>query len=132
VYSAGAGTALRVWDVVKTRDESGSAADMEKRFKSVGHTRYYEYQGTKPVFAMTLGSGMIFSAGGDRVVRQHDAATGNLVRELSGHTDWIQALAIHPASNRLASGSFDGEVRVWDVTTGTVVVVFKAAPGLAP
>ncbi|MCE9566908.1 MAG: PQQ-binding-like beta-propeller repeat protein [Planctomycetes bacterium] len=130
-YSVGAGLAVRAWNPVKAHDENGSAADMEERFKNVGHTRYLEYKGERPSFGLVVGGGQVFSAGGDKVVRQHDAASGKLVREYAGHADWIYSLAVHPATERIASGAFDGEVRICDTKTGDLVVSFKAAPGLA-
>jgi WD40 repeat protein len=130
-YSVGGGAAVRAWNPVKTHDENGSAADMEERFKNVGHTRYLEYAAGKPAFGLAVGGGQVFSAGGDKLVRQHDAASGKLLREFAGHADWIYSLAIHPATSRVASGAFDGEVRVCDTKTGDLVVSFKAAPGWA-
>ena len=129
VFSAGAGTAIRAWDVVKTKDENGSAADMEERFKNAGHTRYFDYNATKPVFGLALATGHVFSAGGDGLIRQHDATSGKQTREYTGHTDWVYAITVNEATNRIASGGFDGEVRVWDIKSGTPVTTFKAAPG---
>lgn len=128
-FSVGGGAAVRAWNPVKTHDENGSAADMEDRFKIAGHTRYLEYPMGKPAFSLVVGGGQVFSAGGDKLVRQHDTTTGKMVREYTGHADWIYSLAVHPASDRIASGAFDGEVRVWDTKTGDVVTTFKAAPG---
>jgi len=122
---------VRAWNPVKAHDENGSAADMEERFKNVGHTRYLEYKAERPAFGLVVGGGQVFSAGGDKLVRQHNAESGKLVREYAGHADWIYSLAVHPASERIASGAFDGEVRVCDTKTGDLVVSFKAAPGLA-
>jgi len=130
-FSVGGGAAVRAWNPVKAHDENGSAADMEERFKNIGHTRYLEYTAGKPVFSLVVGGGQVFSAGGDCAVRQHDATTGKPVREYSGHADWIYALAVHPTSDRIASGAFDGEVRVWNTKTGDTVTSFKAAPGWA-
>ena len=41
----------------------------------------------------------------------------------------VYALAYHAATKRLASGSFDGEVRVWDTENGNSITNFAAAPG---
>jgi WD40 repeat protein len=128
-YSVGGGAAIRAWDPVKTQDENGSAADMEERFKKAGHTRYLEYTMGKPVFALVLGEGQAYSAGGDGILRQHNLATGKLVREYEKHTDWVYAVAVHAATGRVATGGFDGVVRVWDARTGNSISTFKAAPG---
>ncbi len=127
--SVGGGAAIRVWEPVKTQDENGSAADMEERFKKAGHTRYLEFPAGKPAFALALGAGQAFSAGGDGVLRQHDIKSGKLVREYAKHTDWLYAVAVHPASGRVATGGFDGTVRVFDTKTGETVTTFVAAPG---
>ena len=127
--SVGGGAAIRVWDVVKTQEENGSAADMEDRFKKAGHARYLEYPAGKPVFALALGGGQAFSAGGDGVLRQHDIASGKLVREYPKHGDWVYTVAVHPGNGSVAIGGFDGEVRVWDTKTGDSVTSFTAAPG---
>jgi WD40 repeat protein len=51
-------------------------------------------------------------------LRLWDAATGRKVRTLNGHWGTVQAVAFSPDSHRLASGSRDGTVRVWDPATG--------------
>ncbi len=129
--SVGGGAAIRAWEPVKTQDENGSAADMEERFKKAGHTRYLEFSAGKPVFALALGAGHAFSAGGDAVLREHDIASGKLVREYAKGTDWVYAVAIHTPTGRAATGGFDGSVRVWNTKTGDAVTTFVAAPGLA-
>jgi WD40 repeat protein len=129
--SVGGGSAIRAWEPVKTQQENGSAADMEERFKQAGHTRYLEFPGGKPVFALALGGGHAFTAGGDGVLREHDVGTGKLVREYPKHTDWLYAVAVHPGSERVATGGFDGTVQVWDTGSGKAVTSFRAAPGLA-
>ena len=129
--SVGGGAAIRAWDPVKTQDENGSAADMEERFKKAGHTRYLEFAVGKPVFAMALGGGHAFSAGGDGVLREHDVASGKLIREYAKHTDWVYAVAVHPQTGRAATGGFDGLVHVFDTKTGDAVTNFVAAPGFS-
>lgn len=73
----------------------------------------------------------VFSCSADRQVRQHKAGEkkGELVRTWSGHKDVVYALTHHEASGRLATGSFDGEVRVWNAKDGALLTNFIAAPG---
>ncbi|KAF6168948.1 hypothetical protein GIB67_038445 [Kingdonia uniflora] len=40
-------------------------------------------------------------------------------QELKGHTDSVSSLAFSTDGRLLASGSFDGNIHVWDVTSGT-------------
>jgi WD40 repeat protein len=44
--------------------------------------------------------------------------TGCLIRRLCGHVHYAWAVSFFPDGRRAISGSFDGSVRIWDVTTG--------------
>ena len=129
-YSAGAGNAVRVWEPEKAHDENGSAIDMEARFAKDGHTKYLDYTSPRPVFALALAGGKVYTAAGDGKVREHDPATKKVTREYPGGTDWLYALAVSAKANRVAAAGFDGKVRVWNAATGEVVATFAAAPGL--
>ncbi|WP_228845326.1 WD40 repeat domain-containing protein [Phototrophicus methaneseepsis] len=54
--------------------------------------------------------------------------TGNIVNQLSGHSNAIITLAWHPDGIRLASGGLDGMVRVWDTSTNTLITSFDYGP----
>ncbi len=73
--------------------------------------------------------GRIFSCSADRTARLHSLDGGKLLKTFSGHSDWVYALAFCAATNRLATGSFDGEIRVWNVADGKNLIKFVAAPG---
>ncbi len=45
-------------------------------------------------------------------------------KRLQGHTKSIHAIAWHPNSQHLASGSYDKTIRIWDVTTGKTISTF--------
>lgn len=64
----------------------------------------------------------------DRTVRQLELAGSKLVKQLDGHSDWVTSIGIHSESNRMASGSLNGEVRVWNLQDGTSVKNWIAAP----
>jgi hypothetical protein len=73
--------------------------------------------------------GRIFSCSADRKARIHSLADGKLLTTFSGHNDWVYSLAYNDATKHLATGSFDGEVRLWNVQNGKGLVTFLAAPG---
>ena len=74
----------------------------------------------------------LFSTALDGRVRQHDLESRELVRKFEPHRDAVYSLALHTASQRLASGSHDGEVRVWNARDGKLLLKFIAAPGYTP
>jgi dipeptidyl aminopeptidase/acylaminoacyl peptidase len=84
------------------------------------------------VYRVLVKGDMVFSCSADKTARQHKAGDRAQVRVFSGHADWIYALAFNEATQRLATGSFDGEVRIWNVADGAQVAAFKAAPGYPP
>jgi WD40 repeat protein len=56
--------------------------------------------------------------GQEYVIRLWDATSGQLVRELSGHTGVVYTLAFSPDGRTLASGGWDGLISLWDVAAG--------------
>ncbi|MFN2297261.1 MAG: WD40 repeat domain-containing protein [Anaerolineales bacterium] len=70
------------------------------------------------VFSGAFWGGEWFAAGyGDGSVTLGDVDTGDPVRTLQGHPDWISSLAFSPDGKILAVGSGD-VVALWDVETG--------------
>jgi WD40 repeat protein/serine/threonine protein kinase len=59
-----------------------------------------------------IASGSGFSAG---PIRLWDAASGNPLGALEGHTEWICELVFSPDGLRLYSASGDQTIRIWDV-----------------
>ena len=47
-----------------------------------------------------------------------DVAARTRVRDLRGHTKWVFCTAFSPDGRRLATGSFDNTVKLWDRATG--------------
>ena len=79
--------------------------------------------------------GLILASGrSDRTIRLWDVATGACLRVLEGHTSGVtsvcfldvdrsQPIEIQPQI--LASGSYDGTIRLWDVQTGECLKMFR-------
>lgn len=128
-FSVGEGNAVRVWEAEKAREENGTAGDMEARFAKRGHTKYIDYGAKKTVYQVCVEGGQVFLGTGDGSVAQFEVASAKRIRDYTGHAERVFCVKAHPKSNRLASGSFDGEVRVWDTKTGKLISAFKASPG---
>ncbi len=81
------------------------------------------------VYKVLVAKDMVYSCSADKTARQHKTADRGQVRAFNGHTDWVFNLAYNEATQRLATCSFDGEVRVWNLADGAQLAAFKASPG---
>jgi WD40 repeat protein/mono/diheme cytochrome c family protein len=111
-YSAGRDKKIHVWDI-KEGKKAGEASVDGDVYRLVRHGKD------------------LFACGSDKLVRHFRAGDKpELVRAFSGHQDVVYALAFSPATRRLASGGYDGEVRIWNTETGESVAAFKATPNI--
>jgi WD40 repeat protein len=72
---------------------------------------------------------LLATCGADSTVKLWNANTGQNLRTLTGHTDWVYAVAISPDGKLVAAGSWNGEVRLWTVADGKPFKTFNASPG---
>jgi dipeptidyl aminopeptidase/acylaminoacyl peptidase len=84
------------------------------------------------VLALSTNADKIVSGSADKSVQQHRLEGFKQFKTYPGHGDAVYAVAFHPASGRIAAGSFSGEIRVWNAEDGAQVSQFIAAPGYAP
>lgn len=84
------------------------------------------------VYKVLVVKDMVYSCSADKTARQHKTADRGQVRAFNGHTDWVFNLAYNETTQRLATCSFDGEVRVWNLADGAQLAAFKASPGYPP
>ncbi len=115
VLSCGGDGLIRVWNP----DDDGKVS------KNLGGF-------TGPVFKvqMLADGKTLIACSADRGVHVFE----NLARKrtLAGHNDWVYSFAVAPDGKTLASGSWDGEVRTWNLGDGKPLKTFVAAPGYKP
>lgn len=86
---------------------------------------------TGEIYRVAIVDGDIWSCSADKTARRHQLSDRKLTGEFKGHADYVFSLSVNPKTKRLATGGFDGEVRVWNVEDlKAPAVSFRAAPGL--
>jgi WD40 repeat protein len=119
--------------VVFVNDQTAASAGKDRKIhfwevaeaKKAGEIGGFDQE----IFRLVHDGDMLFCAGADSSVRQYHLPDRKLVREYKGHRDWVYALAVNSTTKRLASGSYDGEVRIWNTDNGELITSFVAAPG---
>ncbi|KAL5001110.1 WD40-repeat-containing domain protein [Aspergillus recurvatus] len=66
----------------------------------------------------------VLTGGNDRAIYQFDANTGQLVKEIEGHTGLVRSLHLDNVNQRIVSGSYDTSVKVFDAQAGELSVDF--------
>ena len=61
---------------------------------------------------------ILASGGIDRTIKLWDIQSGECLKTLQGHTDWIGCVACSSDGRTIASGSLDQTIKLWDVNTG--------------
>ncbi|ORY99905.1 putative platelet-activating factor acetylhydrolase isoform 1B alpha subunit [Syncephalastrum racemosum] len=62
----------------------------------------------------------------DKTIKLWDAFTGQLLRTLVGHDNWVRQLAVHPNGKYLVSASDDKSMKIWDLRSGRCVKSIEA------
>lgn len=71
----------------------------------------------------------VASGSGDKEIKIWNAATGEELASLKGHTGGVAAVAFSPEGSNLASGSQDKTIKLWDATTGQELQSLKGHKG---
>ncbi|GAA5929671.1 hypothetical protein JCM10213_006432, partial [Rhodosporidiobolus nylandii] len=62
----------------------------------------------------------------DKTIKIWDAVSGQCLKTLVGHDNWVRALVFHPSGKFLLSASDDKTIRTWDLLTGRCLKVLEA------
>jgi type VI secretion system protein ImpC len=96
------------------RDDGGSAEVVAER----------------PAEAPTARTGLrVISGSDDGTLRLWDLDSGALVRELEGHSGWVNSIALTPDGRRAISAAEDADLRVWNIETGALILALKGHGG---
>ncbi|GAA5823243.1 hypothetical protein JCM10212_003602 [Sporobolomyces blumeae] len=70
----------------------------------------------------------LFAATGsrDKTIKVWDAVSGQCLKTLVGHDNWVRALIFHPSGKFLLSASDDKTIRTWDLATGRCLKTLEA------
>ncbi len=81
------------------------------------------------IYRLVRAQGFLFACASDRSARQYQFKDRKQVRAFTGHSDWVYTVAVHLPGKRLAAGTFDGKIFVWNLADGKQLRSFYAAPG---
>lgn len=119
--SVGEDNNVRFWQATDEKKQIGK----QLRVGSAGHG--------KPVFKIAnhgAGKKQLFATcSADASVKLWTADGAGSTKTLPGHNDWVYAVAISPDGGLVASGAWNGEVRIWKTSDGAVAQSFNASPG---
>ena len=109
VYSSGSDNKIHRWKIADGAKSAEIAFDNE-------------------VFQLAVIGTHLFGVSADGTVRQFEVKENKEVHQFKGHADWPLSVDFHPATERIASGAYDGEVRIWAPSQTDAIVSFSAAP----
>ena len=111
VYSSGSDNKIHRWKVADAAKTSELAFGGE-------------------VYKITPAGEFFLTSSAEQKVRQFKAKEQAAVREYPGAKDWVLSAAFNAPTKRIAGGTFDGEVKIWNADDGKDVTTILAAPGL--
>ncbi|GMH10342.1 hypothetical protein Nepgr_012183 [Nepenthes gracilis] len=122
--TASADKTARTWSLSTTSSFSDDNTSPNSPFSL--HQEFLGHEQGISDLAFSSDSRYLSTASDDNTVRIWDVATGQLIKTLHGHTNYVFCVNFNPQSNMIVSGSFDETVRVWDVKTGKCLKVLPA------
>lgn len=119
--------------VIAPDGKSAISADREKNMfawdvqegKKLGEFKGFEAE----VFQLQISGDVLFASTADGEVREYSLDGRKFIRGYSAWSDRVYSLATHPGAKRIAAGSHDGEIRVWQIGGAEPRISFRATPG---
>ena len=68
---------------------------------------------------------LVLTGSDDNTARLWEAPSGTAVATLSGHTDWVRAVAFSPDGRLVLTSSHDSTARLWEAASGTAVATLS-------
>jgi len=62
----------------------------------------------------------------DKTIKLWDTQSGQMLRNLAGHDNWVRAIVFHPTGKYLLSASDDNTIRVWELRTAKCFKIVQA------
>ncbi|WP_425619258.1 c-type cytochrome domain-containing protein [Anatilimnocola sp. NA78] len=100
-----------------------------QRWKVADAARTAEVGFGGEVYKLSPGGEFFLTSSAEAKVRQFNAKDQKQIREYPGAKDWVLSAAYHAGTKRIAGGTFDGQIIVWNAEDGKQVIAFTAAPG---
>jgi WD40 repeat protein len=79
---------------------------------------------------MMLDGHRAVSASEDGTLRLWDLESGQTIRSLESHTNWVSAVSVTPDGRRAVSASQDQTLRLWDLDNGKEIATFTGENGM--
>ncbi|KAG2019972.1 miller-Dieker lissencephaly protein [Coprinopsis cinerea AmutBmut pab1-1] len=121
---------VRLWDPL-TGEPKSELRGHENDVEAVAFAPISAYAAIRELAGIpndrTKRHGLFLASGArDKTVKLWDTQTGQMIRNLAGHDNWVRALAFHPSGKYLLSSSDDKTVRVWELSTGRCLRIVEA------
>ncbi|MEC4803561.1 MAG: serine/threonine-protein kinase [Jaaginema sp. PMC 1079.18] len=107
IGTTGADRIVRIWDL---QTQEAHHTQLKTHFSIVSGIAWFDK--------------FLISSSWDYKICIWETETSAKVRELTGHSAWIQSLTISPDGTLLASGSADGNIKLWDWQRGVEKLSF--------
>ncbi|MDR1635708.1 MAG: caspase family protein [Treponema sp.] len=131
ILSASADYSLKLWDAATGREiRTFSGRSFYDKSSTTGHSNNVNSAAFSPDGkTIVSGSGSDYEVHGefsrDNTLRLWNAATGQELRVLSGHSSFVLSVAFSPDGRTIVSGSADKTVKLWDAATGREIRTFS-------